>query len=127
MHVCGSVALKRVWFVMGAWGEGAGAMIEHLLGQMMRVGGGLNAKAAEHGIGLPSSEELDVVFVDTRAEEDSGPTWTQGAAAQQAGLNASVLLDAFSSMLQGVGDVSWRDRMPLLVMGFEVAVERCVL
>ena len=84
-------------------------MIKHLLGQMMRVGGGLNAKAAEHGVGLPSSEELHVVFVDTRTEWGSGSTWAQGAAAQQVGLDASVLLDAFGSVSQGVGDMCRRD------------------
>ena len=77
-------------FVVGTGGEGAGAVVKHVLGQMMRVGGGLNPQVAEHGIGLPSTEELDVVFVDTHTEEGSGSTWAQRAAAQQVGFNASV-------------------------------------
>ena len=66
------------------------AMVKHLLGQRMCVGGGLNAKVAKHGIRLPSSKELDVVFVATRTWEGSDATWAQRAAAQQVGLNARV-------------------------------------
>ena len=67
----------------------------------------MNAEAAEHGIGLPASEELDVVFVDTHTKGGSGATWAQGAAAQQVGLNARVcdLMLKVGSMSQGVGDV----------------------
>ena len=46
-------------------------------------------------------QELHVVFVDTRTEEGSGSTWVQGVAAQQVGLNASVLLD----IVGGVGQM----------------------
>ena len=107
VHVRGSLARKRMWFVEGTRGEIVGAMAKHFLGQTptMHVGGGLNAQAAEHGIGLPASEELDVVFVDTRTEEDSSTTWAQGAAAQQVGFNACVLFDAESSVLQAL--VTW--------------------
>ena len=31
LHVSGSFAWERVWFVMGTRGEGAGAMVWHLL------------------------------------------------------------------------------------------------
>ena len=127
MHGGWSLLRKRMRFVVGTRGEGVGAVVKHLLGQMMRVGGGLDPQVAEHGIGLPTAEELDVVFVDTRTEEGSGPTWAQRAAAQQVGFNASVRLDALSSVAQGVGDECRVDRVPLLVEGIEVAVERRVL
>ena len=66
VHGGWSLLRKRMWFVVGTGGEGVGAVVKHLLGQMMRVGGGLDPQVAEHGIGLPTAEELDVVFVDTR-------------------------------------------------------------
>ena len=66
VHGGWSLLRKRMRFVVGTGGEGVGAVVKHLLGQMMRVGGGLDPQVAEHGIGLPTAEELDVVFVDTR-------------------------------------------------------------
>ena len=93
VHGGWSLLRKRMRFVVGTRGEGVGAVVKHLLGQMMRVGGGLDLQVAEHGIGLPAAEELDVVFVDTCTEEGSGATWAQGAAAQQVGFNACVLFN----------------------------------
>ena len=66
VHVGWSLLRKRMRFVVGTRSECVGAVVKHLLGEMMRVGGGLDPQVAEHGIGLPSAEELDVVFVDTR-------------------------------------------------------------
>ena len=40
---------------------------------------GLDAKVAEHGIRLPSAEELDGVFVDASAQQRSGAARAQGA------------------------------------------------
>ena len=58
VNVGWSLLRKRMRFVVGTGGEGAGAVVKHLLGQMMRVGGGLDPQVGEHGIGLPAAEDI---------------------------------------------------------------------
>ncbi len=48
------------------------AMVQHALGEAGTVGGSLDAEISEHGIGLPSPEELDHVLVHAGAEERGG-------------------------------------------------------
>ena len=52
--------------------EGVGAVVEHLLGTVMSVNGGLDAEAVEHGVRLPAAEELDGVGIDASAEKSRG-------------------------------------------------------
>ena len=69
------------------------------------------------------TEELDVIFVYTRTEGGSGPTWAQRVAAQQEGVHACFHLDASSSLMEGVGDGSQLDGVPLITSGVVVSVE----
>ena len=64
-----------------ARGEGVGAMVEHLLGE--GAGGGLDPQITEHGVGLPATQELDVVGVDASAEEGGGTSRPEGACTQE--------------------------------------------
>ena len=64
-------------------GEGVGAVVQHALGECMRLGEGLDSKVAEHGVGFPVAHKLDGVFVDTGTEEGGGPTWPEAASAEK--------------------------------------------
>ena len=46
--------------------EGEGAMVQHELGEVGRVG--LDAKVAEHGVRFPALQELNFVWVLVGAE-----------------------------------------------------------
>ena len=48
--------------------EGAGAVVQHLLGEALANDDDLGPKVEEHGVGLPASDEFDGVLVDARAE-----------------------------------------------------------
>ena len=43
-------------------------MVEHLLGEMVELGGGGDAKVDEHGIRAPAAKELDGVGVGAGTE-----------------------------------------------------------
>ena len=55
---------KAEWLAVGARCEGEGAMVEHALRVVAGVGGHLDAKVAEHRVGMPSAKEGDVVRID---------------------------------------------------------------
>ena len=48
--------------------EGVGAVAEHEASVVSVVGGGGDPEVAEHGVGFPAAQELDVVGVDAGAE-----------------------------------------------------------
>ena len=75
----GGCLLRGVAACAGCGGEGAGAMVEHELGVVVSMGGSLDAKVAEHGVGLPAAQELDGVRVDPGAEEGGGSARPEGA------------------------------------------------
>ena len=77
----------------GCGGEGVGAMVEHELGIVVSVGGSLDAKVAEHGVGLPAAQELDGVRVGPGAEEGGGATLSERAGREQFGGDACCLLE----------------------------------
>ncbi len=77
---------ERSGAVVLARGEGVGAVVEHLLGEC--AGRSLDAKITEHGIRLPTAKELDVVGVDSGAEEGGSTAWTEGASTEELGRDA---------------------------------------
>ena len=44
---------------------------------------GLEVKVAEHGIGAPLSEELDVLLGETSTQEGGGPSRAQGSGGEE--------------------------------------------
>ena len=79
-------------------------MIEHTLGEAGTVGGGLDSKIAEHGIGLPSSQKLDHVLVDAGAEERGGAARPQASSRDEGGGDPGIFFERASSMPEGVGE-----------------------
>ncbi len=62
-------------------GKGVAPVVQHLLGEV--AGGGLDPEVAEHGIRLPSAQELDVVGVDAGAQQGGGSAGAKGAGAEE--------------------------------------------
>ena len=102
--------------------EGVGAVVEHALGELLGVDGGLDPEVPEHGVGLPASEEHDGVAVDVGAEEGSGAARAEGAGGHFLRMDARGSLDGFGSMPQGVGHVSGSDFVPAVVLRVRVEV-----
>ncbi len=63
--------------------EGAGTVVEHLLGEVRDPGDGLGAEAAEHSVGLPAAKEFDAVGVDGGTEERGGSPGPEGPSGQE--------------------------------------------
>ena len=80
------IRVEDAWGV-DAGGKSVGAIVEHELGEVL--GGGLDAEVTEHGIGFPTAEELNVVLVNACTEEGSGASGTEGAGADEVGVDAS--------------------------------------
>ena len=57
---------------VGSWREREAPVFEHALGVVLGVGGGLDAKVAEHGVRAPPAEELDGVGVGSGTQEGGG-------------------------------------------------------
>ncbi len=114
---------------MDSGGEGVVAMVEHALGVVAALSGGLDAQVSEHGVRFPSAEELDVVRVDVGAEEGSGPTRSERASAEKVGLDASGGLKGSGGVPQGVGDEGRFGVVPTPVerVGVVVTVNGCVV
>ena len=92
-----SVGLESLWV------EGVAAMARHALGVVLRECGHLDAKVAKHCIGLPATEELDRVLVDTGIEEGSGATGAEIPSRDEGRVDASGILDEAGGVLEGVG------------------------
>ena len=54
--------------------KGVVAMGNHLLGIVIGVTSGLDAKVTEHGVRFPSSKQLHSVGIDSSTQESSGST-----------------------------------------------------
>ena len=72
----------------GLRSAGVATGLEHLLGEVMGVGLRHNTEVTEHGVGFPTSEELDDVGVDVGAEERGGATGTKAASGEEPGSDA---------------------------------------
>ena len=73
------------------------AAVEHSLRVVVGVSGGLDSEVAEHGVGLPSAEELDGVGVDIGAEQGSGPAGSERARANEMRGDTSLFLERFGA------------------------------
>ena len=124
---CKGSLVRQVPSGKGLGMEGVGAMVQHLLSIVVGMRGGLDAQVAEHGIGFPSSEELDGVFVDASIEESSGTTRAQGAGTDHEGVDASGGFDFGRRMAKSIRNVARLDVIPPSVVGIVVPVEgsRC--
>ena len=78
--------------ITGAGGERVRSVVQHALREVAVVSSRLDAKTSEHGIALPASEELDVIFVDAGAQESSGAARPERAGGEEARLDASEML-----------------------------------
>ena len=61
--------------------EGELPGFEHEVREVVSVG--LEVKVAEHGVGAPPSEELDVLLGEASAQEGGGPSRAQGAGGEE--------------------------------------------
>ena len=52
--------------------EGEGAVVEHALGELVGVDGGLDPEVPEHSVRFPAAEEHDGVTIDVGTEEGGG-------------------------------------------------------
>ena len=80
-----------------------------MLSVVVTVCGGGNSKASQHGVGFPSSKELDVVMVDTGAEEGGGPAGAEAAGTDAGGGDAGRGFEVVGSVFEAVGDVGGLD------------------
>ena len=101
-------------------------MVEHALGELLGVDGGLDPEVAEHSIRLSTTEEHDGVAVNIGTEEGRGPAGTEGAGRHLGVVDTSGGFDGFGGVPQSVGDVGGFDVVPFVMrwMGIEVLVDR---
>ena len=85
-------------------GEGEGAVVEHLVGEVPGMGGGGDAEVAEHGVGAPAAEKLDVVGVYLGAEEGGGATRAEAAGGDGGRSESREGLDEGGGVAQGVSN-----------------------
>ena len=102
--------------------EGVGAVVEHALGELLGVDGGLDPEVPEHSIRLPSTEEHDGVAVDVGAEESGGTAGAEGAGRHLGRVDAGDGFDGLSGMPEGIGDVGGFDVVPFEVFGMRVVM-----
>ena len=102
--------------------EGVGAMVEHQLGIVVGLSSGLDAQVAEHGVGFPTAEELDSVFVNSSTEKSGSSTWAERTSANELGVNTSDVLEVLGRDPEGFGDVGGLDGVPALVIAMAVVV-----
>jgi len=117
----GDRGLQRDWeFLWRRRGEGVGAMVEHLLGEVGTVDVCLDAKIAEHGVRFPPTEELDDIRVDVGAEEGGGTTRAETAGRHESVVNAGGFLEGHSAPFEAVTDPGGGDGFQLATLVVEV-------
>ena len=102
--------------------EGVGAVVEHALGELLGVDGGLDPEVPEHGIRLPSTEEHDGVTVNIGTEEGRGPARAEGPGRHLGRVDAGGGGDGLGGMPEGIGDVGGFDVVPFVVVRVRVVV-----
>ena len=101
-------------------------MVQHLLRIVVGQHSGLDAKVAEHGIGFPSTEQLDGVFVYSCTQQGGCASRTEGTGTDELRVDTSSVRDSTGACSKGCGDIGRFDVEPLVSVGVEVAVDRCV-
>ena len=95
-------------------------MIQHLLRQAAKAG--LNTKVPEDGVGLPASEELDVVLVDTSTKKSGCSSRPKRASAEEEGVDAGIEAEEFGGVAERGCDVFRLDVVPTFVVAVTVEV-----
>jgi hypothetical protein len=90
--------------MVGLGSKGVVAGSEHELGEVGGVGMCSDAEVAEHGVGFPSSDELDDVGVDAGAEERGSATRAKAAGGEELGEDAGAGGECPGGVAKGVGD-----------------------
>ena len=80
------------------------AMVEHLLGEVATVGSSLDPEVPKHGIGLPATKELDVVLVDSSAQECGGSTRAEASGGEKERVDACEWFEVCSGKTEGTGN-----------------------
>ena len=86
----------------------------------------MDTEISEHGVGAPSTEELDGVGVDAGTEESRGPTRTERTGRDQSWVDAGLVLHLEGSMAESIGDEAGRHVVPLTIVRADMVVERCL-
>ena len=69
---------------------------------------------------------MDGVGVDAGTEQSGGPTWSERAGGDQGRVDAGLGLDLKGGVSESVGDEAGRHVVPLVVVGADMMVERCL-
>ena len=72
-----------------SWMEQVGPTVEHLVGKLIEDWLSFHVQMLEHGGAFPATKELDVVAVDTTAEQGHSAPGSGGASRQVVRANAS--------------------------------------
>ncbi len=110
----GSLRRDASRFGTFARGEGVVTVVKHLLGEF--GSGDLDAEIAEHGVGLPATDELDVVGVNSGAHEGGSASWAERAGTEELKRDAGGGFEELRGELKGVGDVLRLDGVPAAVV-----------
>ena len=79
-------------------------MLQHLGGKRCGNGCGHGAKVAQHGIGIPSTDELDDEWIGSSTKEGGGPAGSEAVGLDLGGRNPGGMLNCC-----GGGAQEWSD------------------
>ena len=102
--------------------KAVGAVVEHALGELLGVDGGLDLEVPEHGVRFPAAEEHDGIAVDVGTEEGRGPAGAEGAGRHLGMVDAGDGFDGLGGMPKGIGDVGGFDVVPFVVVRMRVVM-----
>ena len=85
--------------------EGEGAVVEHTLGELMGVDGGLDPEVPEHSVRFPAAEEHDGVTINVGAEEGGGTAWSEGPGGEFLVGDPGGGFECFGGVAEAVSDV----------------------
>ena len=96
--------------------EGEGAVVEHALGELVGVDGGLDPEVPEHSVRFPAAEEHDGVTIDVGTEEGGGTAWSEGPGGEFLVGDPGGGFEGFGGVAEAVGDVVGCGVVPLVVV-----------
>jgi hypothetical protein len=99
--------------VEGHGREGVAASIERALGEVSTHDQDLGSEVEEHGVGFPTSDELDGISVDASAEEGSAPSRAHGASTDKLWGDAGCVVNVGGCVPECFGDMSVGNIVPL--------------
>ena len=110
--------------LIGSRCERVVAVIEHPLSEVAALGGCLDAKVAEHGIGPPAAHEADMVGVDASHHKRGRAAGAEGPGREEVEVDACSRFEGFSTVPECIGDVLGFDIVPGFVGRVVVATDR---